>query len=140
MIQLFFILVGITHIISMAIQITIQPNMVLENLGYWGKEKLKSGYKWVEPAFLCPYCVPSVWCSVGYLFAYLLGFIVKFEWNLVIIYPLVVGCTSLVNGLVWSTHELIHKKIKYYENAEKLKYMEIKDRKESYNHKKQNQR
>lgn len=132
MIHLFFIIVGITHILCMAIQIAIQENMILEKLGDWGNKKREQGHKWVEAAFLCPYCAPSIWSSIGYLFAVLLCFITKFEWKLVFMYPLVVGATSLINGLVWSSHELIHKKIKYYENAEKLKYLDIKDRKEAY--------
>ncbi len=140
MIELFLILVGITHILCMAIQIVIQPDMLLEKLGAWGTEKVKKGHKWVEPLFLCPYCAPSVWSSVGYIFAILLGFITKFEWTLVFMYPLVVGATSFVNGIAWSVHELIQVKRKYYENAEKLKYFEIRDRKEKYHEKNNNKR
>jgi hypothetical protein len=48
-------------------------------------------------------------------------------------YPVVVCGSSVVTGITWALYGLISNATKYFMNAEKLKYFDIKDRKEKYN-------
>lgn len=132
-------LILLCHIWVMGITIATSEGMIFYSWRVWANKKIEAGQRIWETIFTCHWCAPSIHSLVAYLFAFILGIIVKFEWNLVFIYPLVVMGTSLLNGIVWSVYKLIESATKYYVNAEKLKYFEIKDRKTKY-HEKVNQR
>lgn len=62
-----------------------------------------------EPLFLCWWCMPSVYSSIGYLFA----FLYQDDVNLraLFFYPVVVSASSFIVAVLWGLHQLIYKKI-----------------------------
>ena len=80
--------------------------MGLYSIRKWAEKKKENGSKWAEPLLLCVWCQPSSWSLLGYLFAYGLGIINKnnFNWNLLVLYPLVVCGSSIICGFIWSYH------------------------------------
>lgn len=112
---LLFSLIAITSIWCLGIKILTEEGMVLQNLGKWGELQVSLGVKWVEPAFYCQWCMPSIHSLVGFGFAWAIGLLPELSWHLIFFYPLVAMGSSLVNGLVWQ----------HYKNREAAKELVI---------------
>lgn len=97
-------LIFITSLWTLAIKIATSEGMVFEKLGKYGEKKVKEGYKIFEALWVCQWCMPSIHASIGMAFAFGLGIIQYFTWNLLIYYVLTVCGSSLVNGLIWGFH------------------------------------
>lgn len=97
-------LIAITSILVLAYTIATQEGMVFYNIREWAEKKKEQGHKWAEPIFICHWCQPSSWALIAFAFAFGMGIIEKFEWDLLFYYVLTVGGSSLVNGLVWGYH------------------------------------
>lgn len=130
-----FQLILICHIWVMGITIVTSEGMIFYSWRQWANKKIDAGQRVWEAVFTCHWCAPSLNTIISYSFAVLLGIISKFEWRLVAMYPLVAMGTSLLNGIVWGMQKLIEAKTKYYINAEKLAYFNIKDKKEKFKQK-----
>ena len=102
--MLLFELIIITSILVLGYTIATQEDMVFHNVRVWAEIKKEQGNKLIEPLFLCHWCQPSSWALIAFAFAFGMGIIEKFEWNLIFYYVLTVGGSSLVNGLVWGYH------------------------------------
>ena len=102
--MLLFELIIITSILVLGYTIATQEGMVFYNIRQWAEKKKEQGSKLIEPAFLCHWCQPSSWALIAFAFAFGMGIIEKFEWNLLFYYVLTVCGSSLVNGLIWGYH------------------------------------
>lgn len=116
-----------------------QDSMVFYPIRQWSEKKNEQGLKIMQPLFLCIYCQSSIWSLFGFVIAFGLGILKYLEWKLLLLYLLTVCGSSILNGLIWGLHRLIESTTakneaqeRYYDNAEKLAYMEIKDRKEAF--------
>ena len=106
-----------------------QERMVLHKVRLWAEEK-KDKWKWIEPVLLCHWCAPSSISIIAYTLGYLTGII--HGGKILLLYPVVVCISSLMSGLIWQVYQLLDIMTKYFINAEKLKYFDIKDRKEKF--------
>ena len=98
-------LIIITSILTLGFNIVTQEGMALYKLREWAKEKQDKGSKWVEPLFLCIWCMPSIWSSFGFFFAYQIGVLKCDSWNILWYYPLCVGGSSILGGLTWTIYQ-----------------------------------
>lgn len=124
-----FWLILFSSIWNLSIEIVISEGMALYCLRKWAQRK---NSKWHEPLILCVWCRPSIHVLVGYVVAFCLGIISNFEWSLLVLYPFVVGATSLISGIVWSVYKLIEIKTKYYSHLEQHAYFDLKNRKQNH--------
>lgn len=97
-----FDLILITTILCLSIKISTSEGMWLERLGVYGERKIDEGANWVKPLFACEWCMPSLWTLVGFAFAFGIGILSVFSWQLAFFYPLVVGGSSIVTGIIWN--------------------------------------
>lgn len=139
MIILLIKLIIITSILVLGWTAASQEGMVFYPIRQWAEKKNEEGLKIMQPLFLCVWCQSSIWSLMGYAFAYGLGIIEHFKWEWILLYLLTVAGSSLLNGIVWGVHRLIEATTakndaaeRYYDNVEKLAYMDIKDRKEAF--------
>lgn len=102
--KLLFELITITSILVLAYTIVTQEKMLLHGIRRWANKLHDEGHIWTEPVFLCHWCMPSVWSLFGFFFAWGIGLIQRFTWNMGFYYVLCVGGSSLVCGLVWGWH------------------------------------
>lgn len=124
-----FYLIVLTSIWNIGIEIVLSDGMALERVRKWAENKTG---KWIEPLITCLWCRPSVHSLIGYSVAICLGLIDKFEWQLVVMYPLVVCGTSSVSGIIWSIYKLIEIKTLYYKHKEQNEFFDLKNRKQNY--------
>ena len=122
-------LIIINTIWTLGLTIATSKGMVFYSVREWAEARQAKGNKWVEPLILCIYCMVSFHSVIAYLFAYGLGFINYWSWELLILLPLVIMGSSLLNGLIWGVHKLLDSANQYFENAQKILYMDITDRK-----------
>lgn len=115
---LLFQLIAICSIWTLGIKIATAKGMVLEKLGEWGEKKVEEGYKIYEALFVCHWCMPSIHSLVAIEFAFGIGIIEHFTWNLLAYYPLVVMGTSMLNGLIWGHHEKTNAAKEFYQSGE----------------------
>lgn len=102
-------LIIIVSILVLGVKIATGDDMILEDLGKWGKKK-SDKYKIFEALLVCPFCMPSVYSLIGYLFAFGLGILpFEWDWKLVIIYPIVVIGSSILAGFTWVAYETINR-------------------------------
>jgi ABC-type spermidine/putrescine transport system permease subunit II len=109
-------LILITAIWCLGIKIATAKGMILEGLGEWAEDKVEQGHKIFEPLLVCPWCMPSIHSAIGYLFAFSIGVVADFKFELVIMYPLVVMGASVVTGLTWTIYETISQVYQYFKN------------------------
>lgn len=128
----YFKIVVITSIWCIGVMIVSADGMILDGLRIKAKKRIDEGKFIYEALIYCPWCLPSIHSVVGYFFCIILGVIKEFEWKLIFIYPLVAMAASLITGIIWGIHNLISSMMKYFINAEKIKYMDISDRKREY--------
>lgn len=104
-----FKIVIIVSILVLSVKIATGDDMILEGLGKWGKKKTEK-YKIFEALLVCPFCMPSIYSLIGYLFAFGLN-ILSFEWDwkLVIMYPIVVMGSSILAGFTWTVYETVNR-------------------------------
>lgn len=105
---LLFSLIIITSILTLGFTIISQEGMALYKIREWAKKKNDKGNKWVEPLFLCIWCMPSIWSSFGFFFAYQIGVLKCDTWNILWYYPLCVGGSSILGGLIWTVYLTIN--------------------------------
>lgn len=110
-------LIGITSLLVLGYTIITQEGMGLYRIRQWATRKKENGSKWPEPILLCHWCQPSTWAILGFAFAYGIGVIDAFTWRMIFYYPLVVGGSSLINGLVWSYHLKSDAETEFYRSA-----------------------
>lgn len=112
MIILILKIIFITTCLVWGVKISTEEGMVFEKLGAWADKRIDKGEKIWEALLRCPFCMPSIYTAIGYLFAYWLG--VRFTWNDLIAYPIIVGGASLVSGMIWTFFQLIAAAAKYF--------------------------
>lgn len=105
---LLFSLIIITSILTLGFTIISQEGMALYKIREWAKKKNDEGNKWVEPLFLCIWCMPSIWSSFGFFFAYQIAVLKCDTWNILWYYPLCVGGSSILGGLIWTVYLTIN--------------------------------
>lgn len=113
MILLTIKLIFICALFVLGVTIITQPNMLLHSIRVWAENK--SGKVW-ESFLLCPWCMGSTWSLPAFLFAFGVGVIDKFEWKLLLLYPLVVCGSSIVCGLTWTFYRLMAEVVEYFKN------------------------
>lgn len=128
------IITAITSVLVLGWTVVTQPDMLLHSVRVWAEAK-KS--KWASLLW-CHWCMPSVWSLFGYGFAVALD-IIEINWKVFAAYPIVVCASSLICGFVWVLYRKLENQASYFENAEKLTYFDIKDRKMRHNSNKQKQ-
>jgi hypothetical protein len=106
----------ITAIWCLGVKIVTAKGMVLEGVGEWAENKVEQGYKIFEALLVCPWCMPSIHSIIGYLFAFAIGAVTGYKFELVIMYPLVVMGASVVTGLTWTFYETISQIHQYFKN------------------------
>lgn len=109
-------LILITSIWCLGIKIVTAKGMIFEKIGDWAEDKVVQGNKIFEPLLVCPWCLPSIHSVIGYSFAIGLGMIDKFEWKLIIMWPLVAMGASVITGLIWTIYETISQIHLYFKN------------------------
>ena len=131
-------LIALTSIWVLGLKIATAEGMVLEKLGSYGKKKVEQGHKIFEAIIVCQWCMPSIHSIVGYLFAWQTG-IVRINWEVVKMYPLVVMGASLVSGMTWLVYETLNrihdrneKEKRYYDHVEQLAHWDVEDRKKKH--------
>lgn len=129
------------YIWVLGIKIVTAEGMIFENIGKYGKQKIEEGYKVYEALVNCEWCLPSIHSIFGYVFAFALG-VIPFEWNwnYIIMWPIVVMGTSLCTGLTWTIYLTINDikdnneiQAKYYRHMEQHAFFELRDRKRAHN-------
>lgn len=121
---LLFQLIALTSIWVLGLTIVTQEGMLLYSIREWAEKKKEDGYVLTEPLILCHWCMPSLHGVMGYIFALAIGILSNFRWELVVMYPLVVMGSSLVNGLIWSAYRFMAEKTEYYKNINDSFYEE----------------
>lgn len=111
-------LISITTILVLGYTIVTQEGMALYSIRQWAEKKKEKGSKWAEPVFLCNWCQPSTWSLISFAFAFGLGIINHFTWNLILYYILTVGGSSLLNGIIWEWHLKQDAEKEFYRSAE----------------------
>lgn len=111
----------------MGIVVVTQEGMALYSLREWANCQYDKGNKLVEPLVRCYWCLPSLHSLAGYAFAVGLGLIKAFSWKLVLIYPLCVSGSSVLNGMVWGILSLIMNINQYYEGLDMNNFQEPND-------------
>lgn len=119
---LLFELVILTFILVIGFKISTQPGMIFEKIGNWANAKIDKGYK-VFNLLVCPWCMNSLFSLPAMVFAYGIGVIYCFTWNLLWYYPLVVGLASFISGMTWTIYLTMNSKKEYYDNAQKFYYL-----------------
>lgn len=114
---LLFQLIIITSILVMGYTIATQEHMAFYSVRKWAEKKEAEGKKWAMPIFICHWCQPSTFSIIAFIFAYQLGVIEKIEWQLLLIYILNVGGSSMLNGLLWGFNQKQNAEKEYYESA-----------------------
>lgn len=123
----------VTSIWCLGITIATQKDMVLHFIRRWAEQK---DSKWFEPIVICPWCMPSIHSLIGYSFCFATEIVTVFNWNIVLMYPIVVCGSSVVTGVIWSVYKMIEVKTKHLTNIESLSHFDLKERKEQYKRKK----
>ncbi len=116
--------------IVFGVRISTHEGMVFEKIGEYANNQLEKGYRIWEALVLCPYCLPSVWSLLGVGLYYLIN--PETSLRLLFSYPVIVGFTSLLSGMIWSIFEMLWAKKSYYEKAEEKTHLEVKTMKENY--------
>lgn len=123
--KLLFELITITSIWTLGLTIASQYGRVLGFIREWADNKYEAGADWTEPLIRCVICLPSIHAVIGYGFAVGMGLIKHFSWSLILLYPLVVMGSCLVNAIVYSLIELMDVKIQYYQDSNNYKSEDI---------------
>lgn len=98
-------LIFLTSVLVLGYTASSQEGMILYPIRQWAEKKKSKIY---EPLFLCHWCAPSIYSSLGYLFIWIIGGCnAGFTWNQIAIYPLVVCGSSMTCGLIWATYKCI---------------------------------
>lgn len=131
-------LIALTSLWVLGLKIATEENMVLEQVGKYGKAKAER-YKIFEAVIVCEWCMPSVYSIFGYALAYTLGWIQLNDWRLIVRYPMVVAGSSIVCGFTWLLYETLssireRNKIesRYYQHVEKMAHWDVEDRKQKH--------
>lgn len=96
----------------LGLTIITQEGMLLYSWREWAN---KQGH-WVEPIIRCHWCMPSIHGLIAYGFAFGIGILTEFNYRLIIMYPIVIMFSSLINGLTWGLHKMIEAKTGYYKS------------------------
>ena len=110
---MFFLLtIFFTFAIVWGIKISTSNGNVFEKIKDFLEKNLSEKlFKWVVD---CPYCMPSLYSIFGYVFYYIyIGYI---DWGRLFFYPIIVGASSFVCGILWVINETINEKKKHIEN------------------------
>lgn len=100
-----FSIIAITSILVLGFHIVTNEGMALFSIRIWAMKKEDEGKLWAEPLCLCIWCMPSIWSLAGFVFAFGIGVLDNFTWNLLFYYPLCVAGSSLICGLIWTMYE-----------------------------------
>lgn len=97
------------YIWVLGVKIGTAEGMLFENVGKYGKRKVEEGHKIFDALIVCEWCLPSIHSVFGYGFAFALD-VIPFEWNwdYIIMWPIVVIGTSLCTGLTWTIYKTIN--------------------------------
>lgn len=105
-------LIILTSILVLGYTAASQEGMVLYPIRQWAEKQ--KGKIW-ETLLLCHWCQPSTWTVAAYVFIWIIGEgSVHFTFCQILIYPLVVCGSSVLNGLVWATYKAISEIDKNY--------------------------
>lgn len=96
-----------TSILVLGITVATQPGMLLEYWRNWAEKKKDEGWGVMDAVLICHWCMPSLWAILGYGFALATGVVWYFNWKIALMYPLVVMGSSVLNGIVWATYQMI---------------------------------
>lgn len=108
--MILFQIVLLTFIWVMGIKISTSEGMIFEKLGEYGQRKVDEGHKIWEALIVCQWCLPSVHSIFGYAFAFGLGILpFEWDWELIIMWPLVVMGSSFLCGFTWNIYETINR-------------------------------
>ena len=118
-------LIILTSICVLGFKIVTAEDMALEKLGEWAEKKVNDGHKIFE-LIVCPWCMPTLFSWIGFSFACGIGVVENLSWNLLWYYPLCIGGSSLVCGLIWTFYTGMNSKKNYYDNAQKYYYLQNK--------------
>lgn len=141
-------LIFFTSLTVLAWKIASGEDMILEGVGNYASYKVEEdGNKWYE-LLRCQWCMPSVWSSVGFAFAFIFN-VLPFEWHwdYIALYILCVFGSSLTCGMIWTMYITMNAKrdkdeqeteylkvaTKHYTNVEKLSHWDVSERKERFN-------
>lgn len=130
MIVSIIIIIFFTVAISFAVRVSTTEGMVFEKIGKYAEGELDKGHKYWEALVLCPYCVVSTYSLFGGLTFFLVTG--SFDYHLLFAWPVIIGFSSLVHGMVWSVFELLWAKKAYYEKEEERVHYIVKDMKDNY--------
>lgn len=132
-------LIFFTSVVVLAWRIAISEGMLLEKVSIYAEYKVEKGNKAFE-LIQCPFCMPTLFTFFGWVF--ILGLqILPLELNAqyVLIHLIAWFSCCIFCGFTWVAYKAVVAKKdyyetakKYYENAEKISFFEIKDRKENY--------
>lgn len=131
MIQIFFLII-VTSLLVLGLTIATQKGMILFFIRKWASSKVDEENE--KPSIyhaiiLCPWCMPSIYSAVGYVFLIAAGVISATDLHLWVLYPVVVSGASIISGMVWTIHETISSYKDYVDNKETLTHFDIIDRK-----------
>lgn len=112
-----FKLILLTSVWVLGVRMVTDKGMLLEDWRKWAENKHAKIY---EAIVLCHLCMPSLHSSVGYLFGFGLGIAGVFEWKYLLLYPLVVMGSSMLNGIVWGVFKTFTAMSKYFENQNEI--------------------
>lgn len=103
-----FKLITITVIIVLGLKIAMSEGMLLEKLGAYFENKVKDGYK-VFDLFICQWCMSTLCSIAAMIFAMGLDIIqFKWDWQLLIRWPLIVMGGSIIAGNFWNVYLTIN--------------------------------
>lgn len=127
-------LVLITVSFVFAVRISTSEGMVFEKIGKWATDRLDEGKRIYEPLLLCEWCMPSVYSLVAIVFYILANYLFTgvFYYKVIILYPAIIGISSMITGLTFMLKDLIGSKTSYNEKKEEKIKLEIKNIKQDF--------
>lgn len=88
--------------------VATQPGMILQKVGYWAN-RMADKYKIFE-LLICPWCSSSAFVFPAYAICFLSGE-VEFRWGIFLFHPVLMGASSLIDGMIWTLYQLMSEKI-----------------------------
>lgn len=120
-------LIILTTLCVLAVKIITANGMALEKIGVYAQKKVEEEKKKIwDVLCYCPWCMPTLYSLAGFIFAFGIGVLRHFSWQLLFYYPLCVFGSSLTSGLIWTAYLTMATKRSYYENCQKYYYHETK--------------
>lgn len=108
-------LIFICSVWCLGLTILTSEGMLLESVGRWVHERIKTNTSILKALIGCIWCMPSIHTSVAMFFAYKIGIVQDINITLVYYYPLVAMGSSLVSGIVWTFYQKMEAQMKHYD-------------------------